>query len=126
MPIIVDDIFQVVPSQYHGADAALVAQATRVGARNGHRWSHLSSTPDDDPDFTKLHAFARRIGMQRAWFQGDHYDVTPGRRAQAVRYGAFEVTRLELSMVLLYDRKGRERPTYGTPDKTTHEYMNAR
>lgn len=112
--IIVDDLANV-QGMYHGADKA---QAERVGARNGHQWCHLSSTPDDDPDFLALHAFATCIGMRRSWFQGDHYDLTPSRRAAAVKLGATEVTRLELSMVLLYDRNGRQRPAYGTPEKT--------
>jgi len=116
MPIIVDDLAHWGRTYRSGAGS----QAEQVGARNGDNWCHLSSTPDD-PDFEKLHAFATRIGMRRSWFQGDHYDLVPGRRAQAVKLGATEVTRLEMSMVLLYDRKGRERPSYGTPDKTARQ-----
>lgn len=115
MPVIVDDLFT--STAYHGDGKE---QARRVGARNGNRWSHMTSTADDT-DYAELHEMARHIGMRRAWFQGDHYDLTPGRRAHAVKLGAQEVTRLELSMVCLYDRRGRERPDYGTPDKTTHE-----
>lgn len=114
--IIVDDLANV-QGMYHGEQKA---QAERVGARHGHRWCHLSSTPDD-PDFSALHAFAVLIGLKRAWFQVDHYDLTPGRRALAVRHGAVEVTRMEMSMVTLYDRLGRERPSYGAPDKTARQ-----
>lgn len=43
-----------------------------------------------------LHALAARIGLKREWFQpdrdGGHYDLTPGRRAAAVRAGAIEMT----------------------------------
>jgi ABC-type branched-subunit amino acid transport system ATPase component/chorismate mutase len=79
---------------YRGKAAA---QATRVGARNGHRWCHLFSN-ETNPTLPELHAFARRIGMQRAWFQsgrlGDgHYDLTPGRRAAALAAGAQELDR---------------------------------
>lgn len=48
---------------------------------------HLTATTDDE-----LHAFATRIGMRRAWFQehrvANHYDLTPTRRARALRLGA--------------------------------------
>ena len=47
----------------------------------------------------ELHAFAERLGMRRSWFQDDprlpHYDLTPARRAEAVRLGAREMTRRE-------------------------------
>jgi hypothetical protein len=74
---------------YKGKDAA---QASRVGARNGHKWCHLFA---DAPDCAELHAFARKIGMRREWYQGDHYDLTPKKRAAAVRAGAKECTREE-------------------------------
>jgi Protein of unknown function (DUF4031) len=76
---------------YRSEDAA---QAERVGARNGHRWCHLFS---DEPDaqFPALHAFAARLGLRRAWFQGDHYDLTPGRRAAAIAAGARAVSYAE-------------------------------
>lgn len=64
-------------------------QAYRVGQRNGHRWCHLWADSDDE-----LHAFAARLGMKRAWFQDSpslhHYDLTPEKRALAIRLGALE------------------------------------
>jgi len=58
-------------------------------------WSHLFTDQDDQ---TELHEFARRIGLQRAWFQGAkweathpwrcHYDVTDGLRERALAQGA--------------------------------------
>jgi hypothetical protein len=74
---------------YSGKDAA---QAERVGARNGHQWCHLFSD-EMDPAFPELVAFGLRLGMKRSWFQGDHFDLVPSRRAAAVRAGAREVTR---------------------------------
>lgn len=66
------------------------AQAFRVGARNGHRWCHLWC----DGNVDALHALAARIGLRRAWFQDKkdfpHYDLTPQRRAAAVKAGAVE------------------------------------
>ena len=61
-------------------------------------WCHMVSTENED----ELHAFAERIGLRRAWAQlrpkssAAHYDLTPSRRALAVKFGAVEVTSREL------------------------------
>jgi hypothetical protein len=43
----------------------------------------------------ELLAFADKLGLKRFWFQDDprlpHFDLTPGMRAKAIRYGAQEV-----------------------------------
>ncbi len=60
------------------------------------RWCHLFTDQDDQAE---LHALAERIGLRRSWFQpgrnGDviaaHYDVTEGKRREAVRAGAVEI-----------------------------------
>ncbi|MGH7131000.1 MAG: DUF4031 domain-containing protein [Phycisphaerales bacterium] len=45
----------------------------------------------------ELHAMADRLGFRRSWFQNKphlpHYDLTSGKRAQAVAYGAVQVDR---------------------------------
>lgn len=65
----------------------------KAGARkHGVRWCHLVS----DSSFEELHTFAEKLGLKRAWFQGDHYDLTPGKRRLAVNYGAIEVRAIEL------------------------------
>jgi hypothetical protein len=87
MNIYVDQLMQHGSGSYHGHGAF---QAARVGAKNGHWWCHLIA---DEADCPELHAFAARIGMKRSWFQGDHYDLGPGRRAAAVAIGAIEVDR---------------------------------
>ncbi len=50
-------------------------------------------------DLEELHAFAKRLGLRREWFQGraswPHYDLTPSKRAKAVALGAFEVSAIE-------------------------------
>jgi hypothetical protein len=56
------------------------------------RWCHLVS----DTDLEELHAFAQAIGIRRAAFQGDHYDVPEEYRSLAVRAGATEVGSREL------------------------------
>lgn len=47
---------------------------------------HLTADTLDE-----LHAMAKRLGLKRAWFQDTrvpHYDLTPGVRVMAMRYGA--------------------------------------
>lgn len=59
----------------------------RIG-RAGPEWCHLLADSESE-----LHAFATRIGLRRAWFQGDHYDIGSGRiRALAIAHGAIELT----------------------------------
>lgn len=86
--IYVDELFTW-KAGYSGKDAD---QARRVGARNDDRWCHMFA---DRSDCDELHVFARRVGLRREWFQGDHYDLTPSRRAVAVQLGAKQVTREE-------------------------------
>jgi len=62
------------------------AQARAVGARHGHQWCHLFN--DGPPE--ELDRFAARLGLRFLWRDGDHYDLTPGRRAAALRAGAVE------------------------------------
>ncbi len=62
----------------------------------GWRWKESCHLIADS--INELHEFARRIGMQRAWFQVSnkgmlHYDLTARRRTVAVRLGAIELTR---------------------------------
>jgi hypothetical protein len=57
----------------------------------------------------ELHAMADKIGMRRAWFQplsSPHYDVCKSRRAQAISFGAIEVSRRELAAIIKRCRPG--------------------
>lgn len=86
-------------------DAAIPAT---VGRHTSH-WSHLTADTREE-----LHAFADRLGLRREWFQpgnpqarpgsfsaeGWHYDLTVGKREQAIRLGALPVSRQELSAVI--------------------------
>ena len=59
-----------------------------IGNRNNNMWCHLFSS-----DEKALHAFAANLGLKREWFQRQgfaHYDLTPNRRAAALRLGATE------------------------------------
>jgi hypothetical protein len=58
----------------------------------GRRWAHLVS----DRDLEELHAFAAELGLERAWFQGDHYDVPAAVRDRALALGAEPVSSAEL------------------------------
>lgn len=61
-------------------------------------WCHMTS----DSNETELHQFAAELGLKREWFQGGdtvrlpHYDLTPRRRAVALRKGAVAVGSKEL------------------------------
>jgi len=50
-------------------------------------------------ELEELHAFAKKLGLRREWFQGraswPHYDLTPSKRAKAVALGAIEVSAIE-------------------------------
>lgn len=48
---------------------------------------HLSADTLDE-----LHAFAKKLGLKRSWFQNHkllaHYDLVPSKRDQAIKLGA--------------------------------------
>ena len=73
-------------------------QRARVGPVEG-RWSHLLADSEEE-----LHAFAERLGLRRAWYQGHgrhpHYDVTEPTRQVAVALGAVPVTWREMGRML--------------------------
>ena len=63
--------------------------------RAGATWCHMLADSSEE-----LHAFAKRIGLKRAWAQkvgqvDEHYDLVPSKREEAVRQGAVEITRRE-------------------------------
>ena len=97
--IYVDDLRQYGPAWYKDA------QAARVGARNDHMWCHLFA---DDATSEELHAFAASLSLRREWFQGDHYDLVPRRRAQAVRLGAKELSDKESVDIWRKQREKRQ------------------
>lgn len=61
---------------------------------------HMVADSEDE-----LHAMAARIGVARRWHQmagspRSHYDVCRSKRALAVQYGAIEVTRREVALLV--------------------------
>jgi hypothetical protein len=63
---------------------------------HGRLWSHLVS----DTSYEELHAFARRVGVPRRSFEGDHYDVPAERYDELVAAGARPVEGRELVRAL--------------------------
>lgn len=55
----------------------------------------------------ELHAMAARIGIARRWFQRDHYDVSEGKRALAVQFGAREIAWREAGRMTLERRRAQ-------------------
>lgn len=88
-------------------DWTLIARAR--GLRHTH-WCHLTADTE-----AELHAFAARLGLRRSWFQKKsdrdyrwHYDVTPNKRALAVRLGAQEVDRRFVGQLMIRRQEERD------------------
>lgn len=75
----------------------------------GDVWAHLVS----DHSYDELHAFAGRLGLRRAWFQGDHYDIPAHVRERAIMLGAEPVPARVLLRRL--QRAGLRRPRRSSP-----------
>ena len=62
----------------------------------GKMYCHMAT----DGDIEELHLMATRLGLQPNWFQNKpghpHYDLSPNKRALAVKCGAVEVSSIEL------------------------------
>ena len=65
------------------------------------KMSHMIADTDEE-----LHAMARRIGVARKWFQGDHYDICQSMRYKAVVFGAKEIPMRELGRLVISKRRG--------------------
>lgn len=78
-------------------DYTEIAHIKRLPAAH---WAHLTADTR-----AELHAFAARLGLRRAWFQNHatrwHYDLTPGKRVQAVRLGATEIDWRQMAAITL-------------------------
>jgi len=83
----------------------------RVQARGGsgkfRKSAHLFT---DEEDLEKLHAFAKFIGLRKAWFQDEkfpHYDLTGGMWIKAYKNGASVVPEQFLAALLAAKRQER-------------------
>ena len=61
----------------------------------GEKWSHLVS----DESYDELHGFAKKLGIPRRAFQGDHYDIPERLRDRAIELGAVPTESRELSLI---------------------------
>jgi hypothetical protein len=63
---------------------------------HGKLYCHMAT----DGDIEELHRMATQLGLKRAWFQNKpghpHYDLSPKKRILAVKYGAVEVSTIEM------------------------------
>src|ERR1051326_6700758 len=59
-------------------------------------WCHMAT----DGPLSELYQVAAKLGLRRSWFQDKptypHYDLTPGKHARALRFGARAVSTHEL------------------------------
>lgn len=71
---------------------------------NGTLWCHLIAEDQEELD-----RFAQSIGLKLSYkHNGTHYDVTPGKRKQAVSKGAVEVTAIAAARLrMLWRRKAK-------------------
>jgi hypothetical protein len=91
---------------------AVYVDSLRACLRNPN-WKWHSSCHLIADTVAELHAFARGIGMKREWFQMGsgafpHYDLTPGKRKEAVAAGAVEIDRHTLIMLMKRFRRAHE------------------
>jgi len=83
-------------------DDAFIQATVPNGARSHtSQWCHLTADSTEE-----LVAFARKLGLRPAWIQypgtwKEHFDVTQGKRAQAVRLGAVEVSSRERTVAMI-------------------------
>ena len=90
-------------------------QPAQLGPVND-RWSHMVADTDEE-----LHAFARRLGMKRRWFQHKvgrphqaHYDVPERVRQDALDLGAVPVTWRQVGR-MMRERRTRQASPAGAP-----------
>lgn len=90
------------------------------GGSETFRWKkscHMYADTEDE-----LHKLAEKIGLKREWFQAEntallHYDLTEGKRWQAVRHGAKEHTMKEMAQ---YMQKQRTKKMAGMLRERNH------
>lgn len=78
-------------------DSLMPSKQYRKSANERWNWSENCHMTADTVE--ELHAFAARLNFPSAWFQGHHpnplfwhYDLSPGKRTEAVHKGAQEIT----------------------------------
>lgn len=82
-----------------------------MGVLGRMKMSHMQADT-----LAELHNMADAIGVNRRWFQGDHYDIAMSKRELAIQKGAVAVTMKELGYMRLVRR---ERSMDSFPDPKT-------
>jgi hypothetical protein len=77
-------------------------------------------------DEAELHRMAGRIGVERRWYQGDHYDLPVSKRLLAVRHGAIEIGMRELAALAFLQRVGEAMGAPETAIQRMREWKYAR
>ena len=82
-------------------------------------WRWFTSCHLTADSIVELHAFAKMLGLRLSWFQTasvlPHYDLTEGKRAQAVKLGAVELDDRAMGERIRAVREGR------VPEPKYHE-----
>lgn len=73
------------------------------------KMSHMIADTEEE-----LHAMADRIGLNRRWYQGDHYDLSMGLRKLALEAGAVEV---DLRTLTAMNLRRRVEGALGLPEE---------
>jgi hypothetical protein len=71
-----------------------------LGRLGRMKMSHMIS--DDEET---LHLMADAIGVQRKWYQGDHYDIAKKMRQRALELGAIPITLRQCGLMCAVRRK---------------------
>lgn len=93
------------------------ARISATVGRHSSQWSHLFADTQEE-----LHEFAKHLGLKRSYFQPGrplagkpspywHYDVTEGKRQQAIKMGAKTVEYREAAKIMRdIDQRNSEEP----------------
>lgn len=102
-------------------DATIPATVPNGPVSHTSTWSHLTADTQDE-----LHAFAARLGLRRSYFQDKprglwHYDVTKGKREQALRLGAVPMPYGTEAFDLIWHKPDREGWDGPAPEQTPEQ-----
>lgn len=64
---------------------------------------------------TELHAMAKKIGIKKKWFQGDHYDICKEKRELAIENGARKASVYQMAAMR---RQLKEKGYFTTPEES--------
>lgn len=81
-------------------DELIDHQSPHLPIRLRGEWCRMMTDDLTPAGLDELHAMARRLGLNRVWFQNKprypHYDLRPSKRVLAIRYGARAVESREM------------------------------